>query len=435
MIVGLGKTGLSCAKYLSRKGEAWAVQDSQTAPVLLSALRELNPAASFGPLDETALLQAQEIILSPGVPASLPEIQRAISAGVPVTGDVAMFLSLAAEPVVGITGSNGKSTVTSLVGEILSAAGRNPGVGGNLGTPCLDLLDDAHGCYVIEMSSYQLERVTQAGCHLAVVLNLSPDHLDRYDSLDQYYAAKARIYSGAKTALLNRELSTQFRFDSATRVVSFGSDEPQDAASYGLRNIDGQIFLAHGADNLLATRDLGIKGSHNYSNALVALAIADIMEVPRDITLTILRSYAGLPHRCEWLGAVDGVFYVNDSKSTNPESTRAAVSGFSEFRRIHLLLGGQGKGADFRLLNEVVGQHVTSVVLYGKDAEVIHSQLSGSTPCEITDTLASALSLIRERSQTGDLVLFSPACASLDQFRNFEHRGDYFRQLVQERAK
>ena len=433
VIVGLGKTGISCAQYFTRKGIPFAVQDSNVAPARAAELFEFAPKVSLTQLDSAALCRADTIVLSPGVPLATSELQAAHAAGVPITGDINMFLHLVDRPIVAITGSNGKSTVTALVGEMLASAGYSVGVGGNIGTPCLDLLEQGFEVFVLELSSYQLEVVVNAGCHVAAVLNLSPDHLDRYEYADAYYAAKARIYQGAKVAIVNRLVDYDFAIETTTKSVSFGEDAPINAQDYGLRERDGRTFLVRGEVELLALDQMRLKGRHNALNALAALAICDQFSVDHNSLLQTLKTYSGLPHRCEFVGRFGGAEFIDDSKATNPGATSAAVLGMAQAGRpMLLILGGVSKGADFSSLQSVVRQHVAKVYIYGAAASAIKLALGETVACAEFDRLAAVIQALVTEVPSGALVLFAPACASFDQFYNFEHRGREIKRLVRE---
>lgn len=428
MIVGLGKTGLSCAQYFKRHGIAFAVMDGNPAPPNLAELRRIAPDATFMRTDPQRLLDAEEIILSPGVPRSNPEIRSALDAGVRVTGDVAMFGELADAPIVAITGSNGKSTVTALVGEMARHAGLSTGIGGNFGVPCLDLLDRDFELFVIEVSSYQLETATRLRSKVATVLNLSPDHLNRYASLEDYYATKANIYRQCEYAIVSRDQARHFDLSSATGVLTFGSDMPTSPDDFGT-GPDGALY--QGSKRLIATDEIALQGGHNHQNALAALAIGTVLELDMHAMLQVLREFPGLAHRCEHVATIDGVDYINDSKATNVGSTLAAVKGLASDRRnIILILGGMGKNADFSVLAEVIGQYVKRVYVYGRDRNTIVDQLGAHDLIHAEDTLENVVDEIRSTAESGDLVLLSPACASQDQFRDFEARGDRFKALV-----
>jgi UDP-N-acetylmuramoylalanine--D-glutamate ligase len=432
VIVGLGKTGISCARFFVREHIAFSVQDSNPTAERILQLQQIAPEATVSVLDGVALCLADEIILSPGVPLSTPAITEARRAGVSVTGDVGIFLKQIKQPVIAITGSNGKSTVTALVGEILAASGLRVGVGGNIGTPCLDIDQDSD-IFVLELSSYQLEVIEAGGFHIAVVLNLSPDHLDRYASVAEYYQTKQRIYRGATTALVNRQSCLLDGIDASSQQLSFGNDAPVHAADYGLAEKDGTLNLMRGEDVLIAVDELRIKGRHNAVNALAAIAIADQLGVARKSSLSTLRGYAGLPHRCEWVGRYQDVEFINDSKATNIGATAAAVEGLADAGRdLVLILGGVGKGADFTLLRDVIAKHVRHVYLYGQDAELIAAAIDSLVPCVHVENLSKVIDALAKNLPEHGRVIFAPACASFDQFSDFEHRGDEFKRLVRE---
>ena len=313
VILGLGKTGLSCARYFSRLGVPFRVMDANVRPDLLADLTKLVPLPSFSLFDEATLFdpsEVAELIVSPGIPLSNQAIQQAFSDGITVNGDVNIFLKQAVAPVVGITGSNGKSTVTALLGEMLANSGVKVGVGGNIGTPCLDLLETDCDVYVLELSSYQLEVVEDASCEIAVVLNLSPDHLDRYENNVDYYETKARIYSSARIALQNSDLDFDFLFDQETEILTFSGKEPEDSNAYGIIEDGLSAFLCQGARKIVACDQILMRGRHNAENALVAIAIAERLEVPDEVIVNTLRSFKGLPHRCEFVAKHAGTTFI-----------------------------------------------------------------------------------------------------------------------------
>jgi len=439
MILGLGKTGLSCARYFSTSGIPFSVMDANSRPGLLSQLRRLDPEVAFSQLKEDTRFSPQEIdelIVSPGIPLSTRSIQQAISDGIGVSGDVNIFLKQTVVPVVGITGSNGKSTVTSLLGEMLENAGLKVGVGGNIGTPCLDLIDLDCDIYVLELSSYQLETIADAKCELATVLNLSPDHLDRYESDTDYYRTKARIYSNANIALKNDELDFDFSFNDGTELISFSGRRPADSQSYGIRTEPEGTFLCQGKRRIVNCDSISIRGSHNAENALAAIAIAERLGVAEEVIAATLARFAGLPHRCELVAELDGTTYINDSKSTNPGSTIAAIKGFAGASdSLIVLIGGQSKSADFSALRDVLLDNQAKVVIYGEDGEILERSFQGCSAIRVLtldEALKVAVATSSSFSSTDSIVLFSPACASFDQFENFEARGETFRRLVQE---
>ena len=431
LIVGLGKTGLSCARFLAARGEEIAVTDSREHPPGLKDLRALLPDAAVfvGGFSEDALKHADRVVLSPGVAASIPFIAKARSMGLPVLGDIELFSHYAHAPVVGITGANGKSTVTTLVGLMAEKAGKRVRVGGNLGTPALDLLEGAEPeLYVLELSSFQLEITDHLRCAAAAVLNLSPDHMDRYKDMQEYAAAKARIFRHSRVAVLNREDPLVRGMGAGVKTrVSFGLDAPAPG-QYGVQD----DWLVCGEERLMPASELRIQGGHNIANALAALALGDAVGLPMPAMLEALTEFRGLPHRMELVAAVKGVPYYDDSKGTNVGATLAAVSGVAQ--PLVLIAGGDGKGQDFAPLKSALTGKARAVVLLGKDAALIEQALGGAMPVKRVKDMEAAVSAAAELAKPGDLVLLSPACSSLDMFENFEHRGRVFAAAVRRHA-
>ncbi|WP_020649308.1 UDP-N-acetylmuramoyl-L-alanine--D-glutamate ligase [Solimonas variicoloris] len=431
LIVGLGASGASALRYLNRTGARLTVTDSRAAPAGIDALRAAHPRADFhlgafaapAPLAQYALA-----VVSPGVSLDEPFVRALAAAGVEIVGDIELFARAVRAPVVGITGSNGKSTVTTLVGEMAKAAGWRVAVGGNLGTPALDLLDDAAELYVLELSSFQLETTHTLHCAAATILNLSQDHLDRHGTMAHYGRVKARIFNGCRAAIVNRDDLAVMALAPAG-ALSFGLDAPA-AGHYGLRPdaASADAVLACGDEAVLALAELKIFGLHNAANALAALALADAVGVPRAASVAALRAFTGLPHRCEFVARVDGVDYFNDSKGTNVGSTLAALHGLPA--PIVWLGGGQGKGQSFVELREALARKGRAAVLYGQDAALIERDVYGALPIWREADLQAALRRARALAQPGDRVLLSPACASFDQFKSYVDRGEQFRAAV-----
>ena len=433
-IVGMGATGLSAARFLSSIGKSFVFADSRAEPPRLSEVREQYPNVSMvlGPFAEDLLLGFDRVVVSPGVSLEEPALVAARERGVKLIGDVELFLEQAAAPVIVITGSNGKSTVTTLLGKMAEACGLSVGVGGNLGTPMLDLLDEDHQLYVIELSSFQLELVTDTRGAIAGLLNISPDHMDRYAGLQQYHAAKHRIFLGASTVINNRQDPlTNPLLSTSVKQSSFGLNKP-DLGSFGLLDEDGHQWLACGLEPLMPVADVAIKGTHNTANALAALALGQAAGLDMAAMLETLKTYKGLAHRCEHVATVDQVMYIDDSKGTNVGATVAALNGFGDSDRANLILiaGGQGKGQDFAKLKKPVAQFVKLLALYGEDAAKIASELQGSSEIEQFDSLENAVAKAAASAQSGDIVLLSPACASFDMFSGFEQRGRCFQSAV-----
>lgn len=435
LIVGLGRTGLSCARYLATRGVASAVTDSREHPPGLDQLRsELPDTALFlGHFDPSVFAAAERLIVSPGVSIREPLIREAASQGIPVLGDIELFAQVVKAPVAVITGSNGKSTVTSLLGEMARAAGRKVKVGGNLGEPALDLLSEGTELYLLELSSFQLETTYSLAPRVAVVLNVSADHMDRYDGLQDYADTKARVYAQAEFRVFNQDDPLVLAMRQGERQdIFFTLGDPAPGA-FGLRRIDGIPWIAHGGDNLFPASELRLPGRHNLVNALAALAVGAALDLPLAAMREALRQFRGLPHRTELIAEHEGVTWFNDSKGTNPGACIAALEGLhpeADESRTVLIAGGESKGADFSPLAPVVAQTVRAVVLLGRDAHLIERALAGIVPTVHAQDMDQAVALAAAHALPGDRVLLSPACASFDMYRNYEQRGEAFMAAV-----
>ncbi|MBP0047529.1 UDP-N-acetylmuramoyl-L-alanine--D-glutamate ligase [Marinobacterium sp. AK62] len=436
IIIGLGQTGLSCARYFQRHGQPFAVCDTREAPAGVDDFRAAFPGVELrlGKLDTDWLLSADELVISPGVDKRQPEIQQAVAAGVPLIGDIDLFCREATAPIVAITGSNAKSTVTTLVGEMAQAAGINVGVGGNIGLPALDLLEQPADLYVLELSSFQLETAHGLKAAAATVLNISPDHLDRYDSMQDYVLTKQRIYRGAAKVIANRDDPlTQPLMAQGVELRRFGLGEP-DLKDYGLREHEGETWLCQGLTPLLPVTALKLRGSHNHANALAALALAEAVNIPREAALQALQAFAGLEHRCQWVADIEGVGYYNDSKGTNVGATLAALEGLGTSLApgagLILLAGGVGKDQAFGELSAPLQRYGKALVLFGRDARQIASEVKG-VETSFADSLEVAVQQAAQLAVPGDLVLLSPACASFDMFSGYPARGEAFVNAVE----
>ncbi|MCK4105885.1 UDP-N-acetylmuramoyl-L-alanine--D-glutamate ligase [Acinetobacter radioresistens] len=431
VVAGLGISGVSAVNLLHERGYQVAVTDSRTHP----PGHDQIPAGiqtSFGQLDTELLLQAEEIILSPGLAPQLPEIQQAIAKGIPVVGDIQLLRRATEVPIVAITGSNAKSTVTTLIGLMAKEAGKKVAIGGNLGRPALDLLKDQPELIILELSSFQLETTSLLNAEVAVVLNMSEDHLDRHGDMLGYHAAKHRIFQGVKKVVFNRDdaLSRPLVPD-AVPVQSFGLNAP-DMNQYGvLRDTDGTLWLARGRERLLKSTEMYIQGTHNIANALACLALGEAIGLPLNSMLETLKSFKGLAHRCEYVDTVNNVRYYNDSKGTNIGATLAAIEGLGAAiaprkGKVVVILGGQGKGQDFKALRAAVQQYVKTVVLIGEDALKIEQSIEGSTEILKAATLQEVVQLCHAKADAEDVVVLSPACASFDMFKGYDDRGHQF---------
>ena len=435
LIVGLGKTGLSCARYLSAQGIEVAVTDSREQPPELATLRaELPDVAVFtGGFDEQVFASADELIVSPGVSLKHPLLVHALERGKKIIGDVELFAEQVSAPVIVITGSNGKSTVTSLVGVMAREAGKDVRIGGNIGKPVLELIEENEpDCYVLELSSFQLEYTHSLNAQVATVLNISADHMDRYNSLQEYVDAKRRVFRGNGVMILNRDDEQVMSMAEPLRkIISFGLQSAQ-ANQYGICQHQDSLWLCRGDKPLVDSKALLIPGMHNVANALAALAIGEAAGFSQSAMIRALQGFKGLPHRTQFVKEAQGVRWYNDSKGTNVGATCAALSGMHG--KVILIAGGEGKGADFGGLVPVVAEKARAVVLIGADAEVMAEIIKGHAEIVFAENMEDAVIMARDLAQEGDAVLLSPACASFDMFDDYQQRGEIFMQMVERYA-
>lgn len=438
-VIGMGATGLSVARYLKRQQKRFIMFDTRTQPANLRQFVAEFPEQPYvlGALKAENLRDVSKIVLSPGLAANDPALILAEERGIPIVGDIQLFIehvsnSKTPTPIVAITGSNAKSTVTTLVGAMAKDSGLCVGVGGNLAPPALDLLptsDEQHiDLYVLELSSFQLETTFDLGARVAVILNISADHMDRYPSIQAYHAAKQRIFQKAAAVVVNRDDAlTQPLLQDKMKIKSFGMDKP-DLGQYGLLVENGKVFLAKGLTTLLAADEMILKGRHNMANALAALAIGEQIQLPMSSMLQTLKIFPGLPHRCQWVTQVNGVDYIDDSKGTNVGATLAALQGLSRLpNKIVLIAGGDGKGAEFNELEKEFAAQLRAVVLIGKDAAKIKTVATrAGVDSVVAKDMQEAVIAATKLALKGDLVLLSPACASLDMFENYVDRGNQF---------
>ena len=434
VVVGMGRTGLSVARHLQRCGYRISVTDSREAPPELAGVKALGASivTRTGGLDSRLLEQADIVVTSPGVPLGDPFFVQARARGLDIVGDIELFARAADAPVVGITGTNGKSTVTTLLGRMAERAGVRVRVGGNLGQPALDLLDRGPtDLYVLELSSFQLDTTHSLKLKAAVVLNLSADHLDRYATLRHYADSKARIFANSETAVVNADEPEVLRMPRAgQRVISFGLTAAN--ADYALLTPPQrqEAWLARRGAPLLPVTALKISGRHNAANALATLALGDALRLPLAPMLDELREFTGLPHRAQWVADLNGVRYINDSKGTNVGATLAAVNGLAG--PLVVIAGGDGKGQDFTALAAAFRGKVRTAVLLGRDAGLIETALAGICHTNRVGDMQAAVRSAARFAQPGDTVLLSPACSSLDMYRDYAQRGNAFTAAVQE---
>lgn len=431
IVVGIGSTGLSVARYLQRKGIEARFVDSRLEPPGLKALLEICPKAeiSLGEVPAKFLKKVDRMIVSPGVADDEPLLAFGRDRGIAVMSDIEVFAGDVEAPVVAVTGSNGKSTVTTLLSLMCEAAGKVGLAGANLGRPALDLLENGRpDFYLLELSSFQLQRTAYLPAKVAVLLNISPDHLDWHADEAEYAAAKYRIFEHARSAVFNRaDERSAARVAGLHSTISFALDEP-GPGQYGLRTDDGVEFLARGEKLLLSTDDIAMVGAHNQANSLAALAAAELMGLKLTDTLQVLNEFPGLPHRMQFVARIGGVDYINDSKATN---VGAAVASVASIRGpVVLIAGGQGKGGDFTALAQSVHAQLRAAVLIGEDAEAIAAEFAELATVYRADDLRAAVREAARIAEPGDTVLLAPACASFDQFGSYGERGDTFCRLV-----
>ncbi|MDV2470422.1 UDP-N-acetylmuramoyl-L-alanine--D-glutamate ligase [Acinetobacter chinensis] len=431
VVAGLGISGVAAVNFLHGKGYQVAVTDSRPTPPGHDQI-PAEVQTRFGQFDQELLLQAEEIIISPGLDPKLPEIQAAIAQGIPVVSEIQILRRATDKPLMAITGSNAKSTVTTLMGLMAQDAGIKVAVGGNLGRPALDLTKDDPDLYILELSSFQLETTSNLNAEVAVVLNMSEDHLDRHGDMAGYHAAKHRIFQGVKKVVHNRDDSlTRPLVPDVTPMQSFGLNAP-DLNQYGiLREDNGTIWLARGRERLLKSSEMYIQGTHNVANALACLALGEAIGLPLEKMLETLKTFKGLEHRCEFVKELHGVRYYNDSKGTNIGATLAALDGLGaaievQQGKVAIILGGQGKGQDFTALRDSLGQYAKVAILIGEDSPVIEQAIAGTVELLHAASLQEAVELAQKNTQSGDVVLLSPACASFDMFKGYSERGHQF---------
>ena len=451
LVVGLGLTGLSCVRYLVGRGYDVTAVDTRAQPPKLGEMKREFPRVPVhtGGLPATLFDDPGLLVVSPGVSVAEPEIARAVGRGAQPIGDIELFARAvqgstnvargqepgateAQAPVLAITGANGKSTVTALVGAMCQQGGLHTAVGGNIGVPALSLLTSPEpDVYVLELSSFQLETTHSLNARAATVLNITPDHMDRYRDIQEYAEAKARVFHGNGTMVLNADDPLVMRMArSGRRTVCFGLSAPAEAQDYGLYEVDGETWLVKGKQPLMPAREVPMAGRHNLANALAAMALAEAAGVPLEACCAAVREFKGLKHRTELVASRDNIRWYDDSKGTNVGATVAALNGMTS--PVILIAGGDGKGQDFSELRPACAQHARAVVLIGRDAPLIEAAIGTAVTLRRARDMHDAVRIAKELARPGDVVLLSPACASFDMFRNYEHRAEVFCQAVRE---
>ena len=430
LVIGLGATGRSVIRYLTDQGMPVRALDSRQTPADLDKVKADYPQLRIhcGSLRNKWLENASRLIVSPGVAVSTPPIAAQMAAGKEVVGDIELFVRAISQPLIAITGSNAKTTVTTLMGEVAAACGMNPGVGGNIGIPALSLLNEEHGAYVLELSSFQLETTYSLSADVACLLNISQDHLDRYSSFADYQMAKQRIFDNCRVAVWNRDDLASKPDKYVPHQVTFGTDQEAD---FRLDTQTNQLLCR--GQPLMSVESMALTGRHNMMNVLAVLAMVDALQWDMDTAVAVCKTFAGLPHRCQQIADSNGVRWINDSKATNVGATQAALEGVgsSIAGKLVLIGGGQGKGQDFSPLAPPATKYVRLAVLFGEDKAQLANALTG-VPVVLVDNMAEAVRAANDAAEPGDAVLLSPACASFDQYSGFAARGDDFSAKVLE---
>ncbi len=433
MIVGLGRTGVSALRYLRSAGAQVCATDCDHARAEVAGEAWRRPGEALSALAATDLL-----VVSPGIPPDFELVVEARKRGIEIVGDIELFARAVSSvsssrppvPIIAVTGTNGKSTVASLVAAMAACAGRRVAVGANLGTPALDLIAPGVEVYVLELSSFQLELTDSLAPMAAAVLNVSADHLDRYRSLEAYGAAKARIYTRAETAIANRDDPVVLEMvRDRVGAVSFGLDEPAGAGDFGLRECGGEIVLCRGEERLIAAREVPLAGRHNLANALAAWALGAAVGLPDAPMREALRAFRPLPHRLAPVRSRRGVRYLDDSKATNVSAACAGLAGLSG--PLVVIAGGEGKGQDFAPFADCLTGRARAVILIGAAAEAIEAAIAGRVPAVRAGSMDAAVAAAAARAESGDCVVLAPACSSLDMFRNYAARGEAFVRAVE----
>jgi len=428
VVVGLGVTGISVARYFAGLGFDFVIADSREQPPSVTQLREElgNITVFSGEFDAALFSNATHLVVSPGIALDETAIAEAVRNGTQVIGDIDLFACSVAAPIVVITGSNGKSTVTTMLGEMANAAGIKAGVGGNLGVPALELVEQAAELYVLELSSFQLERTKVLNATAATVLNITADHLDRHADISDYAAQKQRIFAGDGVMVINADDPIVAAMqEGGRRTFTFSINKKAD---FWIGKDQDNEYLMYGEKPLLPLSELPLEGRHNAANALAALALGMAVGLDGQAMCKALKSFKGLAHRMQRVAEIRGVVWVNDSKATNIGACVAALQGYEQ--KVILIAGGDAKGADMNELVPVVREKAKSVVLMGKDAGLIEQALNACVPVYKAANMQQAVNIAASIATAGESVLLSPACASLDQYKNYQDRGDKFTEAV-----
>jgi UDP-N-acetylmuramoylalanine--D-glutamate ligase len=435
LIVGLGETGLSIAKFFIKQSIAFSVIDSRENPPNIGVLNVLAPSVKcfLGGFDESVILSAATLYLSPGIDSRLAVFQKALNKGIKISSDIELFANHVSKPILAVTGSNGKSTVTTLLAQCINECGLAALAIGNIGAPVLDHVGNEVDYYVIELSSFQLALLDQVSCHAAVVLNLSPDHLDRHDGFADYCQSKMKLYENALNRVINVDDENVMKLQNLVPNTVTVSTKSSDAKYY----CDAQNNLIVDGEVLLQASDLMLIGRHNYFNVLVVLAFCDLLSLPRDRVLIAVKDFRGLDFRCECIAKHNGIAWINDSKATNVAAAISAIESVVEMqpKQLVLIMGGQAKGQDFSSFAQLKSDIITDVLLIGEATEQLHEAFAQVVTVGRCNDLAEAVTLAQAAIKDSGVILFSPACASFDMFDNYLHRGMVFNDVIKEITK
>lgn len=438
VIVGLGKTGLSCARYMAGENANFAIADNRSYPPMLDQITATLPHVPLylGKFDRTLLANANNLIVSPGISLREDAIAHAIDSGTEAYGDIELFCRNISVPIMAITGTNGKSTVTTLVTEMLRAANTSVISGGNLSTPVLDMLAmPPPDLYVLELSSFQLETVKSLNAVSAVVLNIAPDHMDRHQNMNEYIDAKERIYNGTGTMVINADDPIVAKMRKAKRNCISITLTESTTAHYSVGEYDNVPWIVKGQEKLIPIDDIKIKGKHNIANAIAAIALAESVNCPLKNILHVLRTFTGLAHRCEFVFEHANITWVNDSKGTNVAASCAAIENLSNGKNIILLAGGNSKGTSFLPLKQLAQTNLKGAIVFGKDGAKIATALQYTIPVHHAETIEIAVETAADMAKSGDIILLSPACSSNDMFADYQERGTAFVEAIKKKLQ
>ena len=442
LVIGTGKTGLSCIDYLYKNNENIVIADTRSVPPNLEVIKNKYPniRVQSGQITNDLINDSDVLVVSPGISFNESFIQKALELQKEVIGDIELFVKKTKAPIIAVTGTNGKTTVTTIIGEMCKNNGLNTIVGGNIGTPVLELLKKpVPDVYVLELSSFQLQTTHSMKFDVSVLPNISEDHIDHHGTMENYIQAKLKIFKNCKNAVINKILLTEVGWSTCfsrknNTLFIFSLDESINSNSVGIKEFKEENYLFDHESAIMSVSDLKIEGTHNQENALAAYAAGKAFGLKHNMMIEVLRNFSGIRHRCQLITEANGIKWYNDSKATNVGATIAAVNGLgNEKKNIILVLGGIGKDADFKPLAEPIKKYTKALILFGRDADLINKDLNDCSNTVYAESLQDVINKAGALAQSGDIILFAPACASFDMFKNYEHRGDEFERMVKEK--